>query len=242
MCCAADGRRPLATGAGKPSPGSLEGSPARRPKHSMVSSVNVPDDLRYTADHEWARLEGERVRVGITDYAQDALGDIVYVQLPGPGTPTVAGQPLCELESTKSVSDVYAPLDGTVVEVNSELVDAPRARQRGSLRRRVDLRDRAVLSRGLRGPARRPTITGSFSRLDVLYCNRCGHRNPRGPTSAPLAERRWSAAGGGGRPATNTTATPAVVLFPGRGRLGAFPARAERPPPRRTARAAPSSW
>jgi glycine cleavage system H protein len=91
----------------------------------MVSSVNVPDDLRYTSDHEWARLEGSRVRVGITDYAQDALGDIVYVQLPGPGTATVAGQSMCELESTKSVSDVYAPLDGTVVEVNSELADVP---------------------------------------------------------------------------------------------------------------------
>jgi glycine cleavage system H protein len=91
----------------------------------MVSSVNVPSDLRYTSDHEWARREGGRARVGITDYAQDALGDIVYVQLPAPGAATVAGQALCELESTKSVSDVYAPLDGTVVEVNSDLVDAP---------------------------------------------------------------------------------------------------------------------
>jgi glycine cleavage system H protein len=87
--------------------------------------VNVPDDLRYTSDHEWVRLEGERARVGITDYAQDALGDIVYVQLPAPGAAATAGQALCELESTKSVSDIYAPLDGTVVEVNSELVDAP---------------------------------------------------------------------------------------------------------------------
>ena len=91
----------------------------------MVSSVNVPEDLRYSADHEWARLEGGHLRVGITDYAQDALGDIVYVQLPAPGATAAAGQPLCELESTKSVSDVYAPVDGTVVEVNSELVDAP---------------------------------------------------------------------------------------------------------------------
>lgn len=87
--------------------------------------MNVPEDLRYSADHEWARLEGDQVRVGITDYAQDALGDIVYVQLPEPGAVATAGQPLCELESTKSVSDVYAPMDGTVVEVNSELVDAP---------------------------------------------------------------------------------------------------------------------
>ena len=91
----------------------------------MVSSVNVPEDLRYTSDHEWARLEAGRARVGITDYAQDALGDIVYVQLPAPGDPAVAGQPLCELESTKSVSDVYAPVNGTVVEVNSELADMP---------------------------------------------------------------------------------------------------------------------
>jgi glycine cleavage system H protein len=87
--------------------------------------VNVPDDLRYTSDHEWVRLEGDRARVGITDYAQDALGDIVYVQLPAPGVAATAGQALCELESTKSVSDIYAPLDGTVVEVNSDLVDAP---------------------------------------------------------------------------------------------------------------------
>lgn len=95
------------------------------PWAGMVSSVNVPDDLRYTADHEWARQEGARLRVGITDYAQDALGDIVYVQLPAPGSQATAGQSLCELESTKSVSDVYAPVDGTVVEVNSELVDSP---------------------------------------------------------------------------------------------------------------------
>ncbi len=116
----------LARGAaGKLQPGSLARGSGQGPTHSMVSSVNVPEDLRYTADHEWARLEGEHVRIGITDYAQDALGDIVYVQLPGPGTTTVVGQAMCELESTKSVSDVYAPLDGTVVEVNSELVDAP---------------------------------------------------------------------------------------------------------------------
>ena len=79
----------------------------------MVCTVNVPDDLRYSADHEWVRKEEGRARVGITDYAQDALGDIVFVQMPELGAPVVAGQPLCELESTKSVSDVYSPLDGT---------------------------------------------------------------------------------------------------------------------------------
>ena len=87
--------------------------------------MNVPDDRRYTKDHEWARLEAGRVRVGITDYAQDALGDVVFVQLPETGTAVDGGGPLSEVESTKSVSDVYAPLAGSVVEVNSDLVDSP---------------------------------------------------------------------------------------------------------------------
>jgi glycine cleavage system H protein len=87
--------------------------------------VDVPDDRRYSKDHEWARLEGDRVRVGITDYAQDALGDVVFVQVPALGAEVTAGDPLSEVESTKSVSDVYAPVTGTVVEVNADLADAP---------------------------------------------------------------------------------------------------------------------
>ena len=88
--------------------------------------MNVPDDLRYTTDHEWARLEdGGRVRIGITDYAQDALGDVVFVQLPELGSQVEAGASFSEVESTKSVSDIYAPISGTVVEVNAELGDAP---------------------------------------------------------------------------------------------------------------------
>ena len=87
--------------------------------------MNVPDDLRYTADHEWARLEDGLIKVGITDYAQDALGDVVFVQLPEPGTKVEAGAAFSEVESTKSVSDIYAPVSGMVVEVNTELVDAP---------------------------------------------------------------------------------------------------------------------
>jgi len=87
--------------------------------------VNVPDDRRYTKDHEWARLEDGRVRVGITDFAQDALGDVVFVQLPEPGASLEAGGALGEVESTKSVSDIYAPVSGVVVEVNAELGDAP---------------------------------------------------------------------------------------------------------------------
>ena len=87
--------------------------------------MNVPDGLRYTSDHEWARLEDGRVRIGITDYAQDALGDIVFVQLPEVGTEVEAGGTFSEVESTKSVSDIYAPVGGTVVEVNTDLADTP---------------------------------------------------------------------------------------------------------------------
>ena len=87
--------------------------------------MNLPEDLRYTSDHEWARLEDGRVRMGITDYAQDALGDVVYVQLPEVGSTVESGATFSEIESTKSVSDIYAPVSGTVVEVNDELADAP---------------------------------------------------------------------------------------------------------------------
>src|SRR6478672_103758 len=87
--------------------------------------MNVPEDRRYTKDHEWALVEDGRVRMGITDYAQDALGDVVFVQLPAVGAVLDAGGPCSEVESTKSVSDVYAPVAGTVVEVNAELAEAP---------------------------------------------------------------------------------------------------------------------
>src|SRR3954468_13293405 len=87
--------------------------------------MNVPDDLRYSKDHEWARLEDGRVRIGITDYAQDALGDVVFVQIPDVGARVAAGDSFSEVESTKSVSDIYAPISGTVAEVNLELSDAP---------------------------------------------------------------------------------------------------------------------
>jgi len=87
--------------------------------------MNVPDDRRYTEDHEWAMVDGSGVRIGITEYAQDALGDVVFVQLPAVGTVVEAGGACSEVESTKSVSDVYSPVAGTVVEVNAELAEAP---------------------------------------------------------------------------------------------------------------------
>ena len=87
--------------------------------------MNVPDDLKYSEDHEWVRLEDGRVRFGITDYAQDALGDVVFVQVPTVSAVVTRGASISEVESTKSVSDIYAPVSGTVVEVNDELGDAP---------------------------------------------------------------------------------------------------------------------
>ena len=87
--------------------------------------MNVPVELRYSEDHEWARVDGNRVCLGITDYAQDALGDVVYIDLPPVGAEVTSGDPFSEIESTKSVSEIYAPVSGTVVEVNADLIDHP---------------------------------------------------------------------------------------------------------------------
>ena len=84
-----------------------------------------PEDLHYTKDHEWVRSQGDSVRVGITDFAQEALGDIVFVTLPEVGTEVTAGSTCGEIESTKSVSEIYAPIAGTVVAKNGSLTDEP---------------------------------------------------------------------------------------------------------------------
>jgi glycine cleavage system H protein len=83
--------------------------------------MNIPKELRYSPEHEWVRMEGTRARIGITDYAQDALGDIVFVDLPAVGTEVEPGGQLGEVESTKSVSEIYTPLAGTVTAVNDAL-------------------------------------------------------------------------------------------------------------------------
>ncbi len=88
--------------------------------------MEAPESLRYSTDHEWVRSEeGNRARIGITDFAQDALGDVVYVDLPAVGASLRSGETMGEVESTKSVSDLFAPVNGTVVEVNEDLVDNP---------------------------------------------------------------------------------------------------------------------
>jgi glycine cleavage system H protein len=87
--------------------------------------MTIPDELRYTAEHEWVAIDGSIASVGITDYAQNALGDVVYVSIPAPGTRVAAGEPCGEVESTKSVSDIYSPVDGEITEVNPDIDDDP---------------------------------------------------------------------------------------------------------------------
>lgn len=87
--------------------------------------MNVPENLKYTKDHEWARIEGNIVVVGITDYAQGELGDIVYIELPAPGARVSAGQGFGTIEAVKAVSDLFAPVSGEVVEINSQLEGNP---------------------------------------------------------------------------------------------------------------------
>ncbi|MBW3621505.1 MAG: glycine cleavage system protein GcvH [Actinobacteria bacterium] len=90
-----------------------------------MSEGELPEGLRYTEDHEWTRDDGDAVAVGITWFAQDQLGDVVYVDLPSPGADVEKGQPFGEVESTKSVSDLFAPITGTIVERNEVLEDRP---------------------------------------------------------------------------------------------------------------------
>jgi glycine cleavage system H protein len=90
-----------------------------------LGQVNVPDDLLYSTDHEWVRVDGDVATVGITDYAQDALGDVVFVNVPAVGLQVTAGQSFSEVESTKSVSDIYAPVGGSITAVNESLDQDP---------------------------------------------------------------------------------------------------------------------
>lgn len=87
--------------------------------------MTVPEELHYTPEHEWVAISGSTASVGITDHAQNALGDVVYVSAPAPGSKVTAGEPCGEVESTKSVSDLYSPVDGEVTEVNPEIEEDP---------------------------------------------------------------------------------------------------------------------
>ena len=87
--------------------------------------MDIPAELRYSSDHEWVRVEGTTATIGITEYAQDALGDVVFVEMPDAGLAVAAGESFSEVESTKSVSDIYAPITGSIAEVNAELESQP---------------------------------------------------------------------------------------------------------------------
>lgn len=87
--------------------------------------MNIPAELRYSSDHEWVRVDGATATIGITEYAQDALGDVVFVEMPDAGLAVAAGESFSEVESTKSVSDIYAPITGSISEINAELESQP---------------------------------------------------------------------------------------------------------------------
>jgi len=91
----------------------------------MIEELNLPEDIRYTEDHEWAKQEGELLKIGISDYAQDQLGDIVYVELPVPGDVFAKGDEFGTLESVKAVSELYMPVGGEIQSVNEDLADNP---------------------------------------------------------------------------------------------------------------------
>ena len=127
--------------------------------------MSVPAELRYTPEHEWVAIEGGTATIGITDYATQALGDVVYVSLPVVGAAVAAGEPCGEVESTKSVSDLYAPVDGEVVEINEELDDDPgliNAEPYGvGWIFKVRVADRHATGAGLLSPTEYDTLTKS---------------------------------------------------------------------------------
>lgn len=93
--------------------------------HWRVNEMNLPKEYKYSKEHEWVKVEGDLVRIGITDFAQDELGDIVFVELPEVGDEVTADEPFGSVESVKTVSELYAPVSGEIVEVNEELEDSP---------------------------------------------------------------------------------------------------------------------
>ena len=126
-----------------------------------MADESYPEDLKYFKEHDWVRVEGDEATFGITWWAQDALGDMVYASLPDVGAAVTAGQPYGELESVKSVAEIYAPVGGEVVAANEALVGRSRAGQRRSLRRGLaDPRaaDRAVRARRAHGRRRLPGV------------------------------------------------------------------------------------
>jgi glycine cleavage system H protein len=126
--------------------------------------MQIPETLRYSKEHEWVRLDGTVARVGITDFAQDSLGDVVFVQLPEPGREVAAGASVSEIESTKSVSDVYTPVSGVIRAVNEALTDTPELVNQDPYGEgwifEVEVPDPAEVERLLDAPAYRALVEG----------------------------------------------------------------------------------
>ncbi len=131
-------RRAIAAGGIRSSP--KRSQPTREPRYG--GTMNIPSELRYSTDHEWVRVEGATVTIGITEYAQDALGDVVFVEMPEPGAAVAAGETFSEVESTKSVSDIYAPVTRIDQRGQRRARVAARAAQQRPVRRGLDLSDR----------------------------------------------------------------------------------------------------
>ena len=174
----------------------------------------TPDDRRYTDQHEWALVQGSDggatvVRVGITDHAQDALGDIVFVQLPEVGDEVGPGSPIGEVESTKSVSDIYAPVAGTVVAVNTTLADAPETINADASGAGWLVEIAVAGEGGDPYPTLAPWITG--------HARRCagGSARPSGASRAPRRSGRGRGCRGGPSP---RTCRPGVAGRGGRSR------------------------
>ena len=167
----------------------------------MTSDSGTPDDLLYTSTHEWLRPDGDgrdTATVGITDFAQDQLGDVVYLDLPAAGTPVGAGESCGEIESTKTVAELYAPVGGEVIAANGELVDSPRTRQRVALRR--GLADpRAPRRRRRTGaPARRRRLPGATRRVLSIVDSPGGSPHPYIPATATDRARMLERVGAAG--------------------------------------------
>ena len=151
--------------------------------------MDIPEGLHYSSDHEWARLEGGRdamtVRVGITDYAQDALGDVVYVEVPVVGATISAGDAMGEIESTKSVSEIYAPVSGTVVAGNPDFAEAPERINEDPYGEgwicEIAVEDACRSGQAARRCCLSETDRGlSCSMAGEVTCSGCGHLNPLG--------------------------------------------------------------
>ena len=161
--------------------------------------MNVPDDLRYSTDHEWVRVEGGRVRIGITDYAQDALGDVVFVAgARGRAPRSTPAAAISEVESTKSVSDIYAPVAGTIVEVNADLADAPERLNEDPYGEGWICVHRAHDAAELDGAARRRRLPGADRGLGTAWptssATTAGTANPLGSQLLLVVRRRRSSA------------------------------------------------